>query len=122
MPAVAPAGSRTISYHNIIFITCSVSDRPVLLLREDGHRSILSETSAHSSLISAFGIDAAPEYSGPVNAISTAGMYDRMAVGPVDVELIGGRIDVGTAILAPITLICGLIVGVTRTTVVDAVS
>ncbi|MFW5918427.1 MAG: MFS transporter, partial [Haloferacaceae archaeon] len=67
-------------------------------------------TSGFFPLISAFGIDVAPEYSGPVNAIATAGTYAGIAVGPVVVGLLAERFSIASAMQLPVALAGCLVV------------
>ncbi|MFB6136076.1 MAG: sugar MFS transporter [Halobacteriaceae archaeon] len=66
--------------------------------------------------LSAFGVDAAPEYSGPVNAVATAAAYSGIAVVP---PLLGGyaaTAGIGAAmrLLVPLAAAFVLVVGATR--------
>lgn len=67
-------------------------------------------------LISAFGVDVEPEYSGPVNAIATAGTYGGIAVAPVVVGLLTERFSIAVAMWVPIALAGCLVIvlGLTR--------
>ncbi|WP_336343112.1 MFS transporter [Halalkalicoccus ordinarius] len=58
-------------------------------------------------LLSAVGAEAASEYSGPVNAISTSATYVGMAAVPTAMGVITGRYGIGTAMLVPVALIVG---------------
>jgi MFS family permease len=77
-------------------------------------------TSGFFPLISAFGVDIAPEYSGPVNAVATAGTYGGIAVGPVIVGLLIERFSVVTAMQLPVGLAGGLVGVLALTRVVHA--
>lgn len=55
-------------------------------------------------IVSAYGVNAAPEFSGPVNAVAVAGTYGGIAVGPVAVGLLAERTDIGTAMGVPVAL------------------
>lgn len=77
-------------------------------------------TSGFFPLISAFGVDIAPEYSGPVNAIATAGTYGGIAVGPVVVGLLIEQSTVATAMQLPVGLAGGLVAVLALTRVTHA--
>lgn len=66
-------------------------------------------TSGFFPLISAFGVDAAPEYSGPANAIATAGTYGGIALGPAIVGVLAERIGIAAAMTLPVALAVGLV-------------
>ncbi|NUB93448.1 MFS transporter [Haloterrigena sp. SYSU A121-1] len=51
-------------------------------------------------LLSAFGVDSAPEYSGPVNAIATAGTYAGIAVGPAGIGVLAEYAGIRTGMAA----------------------
>lgn len=61
-------------------------------------------------LISAYGVDAAPEYSGPVSAIATAGTYGGIAVAPVAIGLLAERIGIVAAMAIPVGLTGALLI------------
>lgn len=73
-------------------------------------------TSGFFPLISAFGVDTAPEYSGPVNAIATAGTYGGIAVAPVVIGVLAEQVGIVTAMIVPVGLAGVLVVvlGLTR--------
>ncbi|WP_122089240.1 MFS transporter [Halalkalicoccus subterraneus] len=58
-------------------------------------------------LLSAVGVEAASEYSGPVNAISTSATYVGMAVVPTVMGVITGAYGIGTAMGVPVVLVVG---------------
>ncbi|MDL5362330.1 sugar MFS transporter [Halalkalicoccus sp. NIPERK01] len=58
-------------------------------------------------LLSAVGVEAASEYSGPVNAISTSATYVGMAVVPAVVGAITGVYGIANAMLVPVVLVVG---------------
>lgn len=58
-------------------------------------------------LLSAVGVEAASEYSGPVNAISTGATYSGMAVIPTVMGAITGIYGIEVAMLVPVVLIVG---------------
>ncbi|MFC6903593.1 MFS transporter [Halalkalicoccus tibetensis] len=58
-------------------------------------------------LLSAVGVEAASEYSGPVNAISTSAIYVGMAVVPTVMGVIVGAYGIGVAMLVPVALVVG---------------
>lgn len=71
--------------------------------------------------LSAFGVDAAPKFSGPVSAIATAATYLGMAVGPVGIGLLAEEMELELVMTIPIGLLVSLIVVlvVARFTVAD---
>lgn len=77
-------------------------------------------TSGFFPLISAFGVDIAPEYSGPVSAIATAGTYGGIAVGPVVVGVLTERLTIVTAMQLPVVLAGCLVVVLVTTRVVES--
>ncbi|WP_436928497.1 MFS transporter [Halosimplex halobium] len=72
--------------------------------------------SATFPTLSAFGMNAAPEYSGPVNAISTSAGYVGIALVPPVVGLLAERVGLRAALgILPALLVAMLVVaGVTR--------
>lgn len=56
-------------------------------------------------LLSAVGVEAASEYSGPVNAISTGAIYVGMAVVPTVMGPIADRFGIASAMLVPVALV-----------------
>lgn len=59
-------------------------------------------------LISAFGVDSAPEYSGPVNAIATAGTYAGIAIGPAGVGVLAEYTSIRVGMIA-VAVVTGLL-------------
>ena len=59
-------------------------------------------------LISAFGVDAAPSYSGPVSALSTGATYVGVAGGPLMVGLVAERIGILSAMLLTVFFAVGI--------------
>lgn len=66
--------------------------------------------SGYFPIVSAFGVDTAPEYSGPVNAIAVAGTYGGIAIGPVVVGVLAELTDIETAMTVPVSLLAVLLV------------
>lgn len=73
-------------------------------------------------LLSAFGVDAAPEYSGPVSAIATAATYAGMAAGPVGVGVLAEQVGIVSAMIVVVGLLVSLLIVlvIARLTVGDA--
>lgn len=65
--------------------------------------------------LSSFGIDARPEYSGPVNAIATGSTYAGIALAPLAVGAIAERSGVATGMLLTVAL-TGCLLAVTIAT------
>lgn len=65
--------------------------------------------------LSAFGVDAAPEYSGPVNAIATSASYVGIAVVPPLVGVLIGSVGIDRALALPLSLLCAFAVVVYAT-------
>ncbi|RQG94466.1 MFS transporter [Natrarchaeobius chitinivorans] len=55
-------------------------------------------------LLSAYGVELAPEYSGPVSALATAATYAGMATVPAVVGVVAELTDIGTAMWIPAAL------------------
>ncbi len=70
-------------------------------------------------LLSAVGVEAASEYSGPVNAISTSATYVGMAVVPTAMGTITGRYGIETAMFVPVVLIAGATLVIAATWLAD---
>lgn len=64
-------------------------------------------TSGQFPLLSAVGVEAASEYSGPVNAISTSATYVGMAVVPTVMGAITGVYGIAVAMFVPVALVVG---------------
>lgn len=66
--------------------------------------------------LSAFGVESAPQYSGPVNAIATAANYVGLSVGPVVVGFVANRYDISTGmrLLVPALGCLVVVLAVTR--------
>ncbi|WP_435102760.1 MFS transporter [Halarchaeum sp. P4] len=66
--------------------------------------------------VSAFGVDVAPAYSGPVNAIATAGNYAGLSLAPAAVGVAAARTDIGAALsgLAGVAVAFALVTGTLR--------
>ncbi|ADJ14224.1 MFS transporter [Halalkalicoccus jeotgali] len=58
-------------------------------------------------LLSAVGVEAASEYSGPVNAISTSATYVGMAIVPTVMGVITETDGIASAMLVPVVLVVG---------------
>ena len=72
--------------------------------------------SATFPTLSAFGVDAVPEYSGPVNAVATSAGYVGIALAPPLVGLLADRVGITAALGTLPVLVAGLlvVVGATR--------
>ncbi len=65
--------------------------------------------------LSAFGIDSAAEYSGPVNAIATGANYIGISVAPLVVGVVADQADIVTGMRLLVLAMAGLVVVVTLT-------
>jgi MFS family permease len=70
-------------------------------------------------LLSAVGVEAASEYSGPVNAISTSATYVGMAVVPTVMGAMAGAYGIAVAMLVPVTLVVGAALLIAATWLAD---
>jgi MFS family permease len=70
-------------------------------------------------LLSAVGVEAASEYSGPVNAISTSATYTGMAVVPTAMGVMAGAYGIAVAMLVPVVLIVGAALLIAATWLAD---
>jgi fucose permease len=61
-------------------------------------------------VLSAYGVDAAPDYSGPVNALTTGATYVGLAVVPVVMGVIAERASIERAMWVPVGLAVALAV------------
>ncbi|MWV65296.1 MFS transporter [Halorubrum sp. JWXQ-INN 858] len=66
--------------------------------------------SALFPVLSAFGVEAAPEYSGPVSALATGATYLGIAVAPVAIGVLAERIGIAAAMSGVVLTLCGLLV------------
>jgi hypothetical protein len=66
--------------------------------------------------LSAFGIDSAAEYSGPVNAIATGANYVGISAAPLVVGVVAERLDIvaGMRLLVPAMVGLAVVVALTR--------
>lgn len=66
--------------------------------------------------LSAFGVNSAAEYSGPVNAIATAASFVGLSAAPLVVGVVAERADVGTGLrlLVPTMVAIGVVAILTR--------
>ncbi|WP_142855903.1 MFS transporter [Salinigranum halophilum] len=65
--------------------------------------------------LSAFGIDSAAEYSGPVNAIATGANYVGITAAPLVVGVVAERVDIVTGMRLLVPAMVGLVVVVATT-------
>lgn len=70
-------------------------------------------------LLSAVGVEAASEYSGPVNAISTSATYIGMAVVPTAMGVLTGRYGIEAAMVVPVVLVVGATLLIAATWLAD---
>ncbi|MFP9192360.1 MFS transporter [Natronosalvus vescus] len=70
--------------------------------------------SALFPLLSAYGVEVAPAYSGPVSALATAGTYGGIATVPVVMGVVAERWSIALAMWLPVVLAAGLTVVVWR--------
>lgn len=70
-------------------------------------------------LLSAVGVEATSEYSGPVNAISTSATYIGMAAVPTIMGVIAGSYGIERAMAVPVVLIVGAALLITATWFAD---
>jgi predicted MFS family arabinose efflux permease len=66
-------------------------------------------------LISTFGVEAAPEYSGPLNAVATAGAYAGVSICPVIVGVLAERFGIVSAMWFVVALAACLVVSLVAT-------